>query len=135
MGYDDALANRVRLALRNVRPVQEQRMFGGLMFMVRGKVCVSVGKERLMCRIDPAIHDAVLERKGCQTVVMRGRQYRGYVHIDATVLRIKRQLDYWLGLALEYNDRWKGPVRISGQGINLTDRPQPIPGDTPDRAR
>jgi hypothetical protein len=27
--------------------VQERRMFGGLVFMVRGKMCVSVGKERI----------------------------------------------------------------------------------------
>jgi len=94
VAYDDALANRVRLALGSTRPVQEKRMFGGLVFMVRGNMCVSVGKERLMCRIDPALHEAVLERKGCQTVVMRGRQYRGYVHVDARVLRTKRQLDY-----------------------------------------
>jgi hypothetical protein len=46
--------------------------------MVRGKMCVSVGRERVTCRIDPAIHDAVLERQGCHTVVMRG--HRGNNH-------------------------------------------------------
>jgi len=38
-------------------------MFGGIAFMVDRKMCVSVGKARIMCRIDPAIHDAVLKRK------------------------------------------------------------------------
>jgi hypothetical protein len=40
-----------------------------------------------MCRIDPAIHDAALESKGHRTVVMNGRQYRGYVYVDAEVVR------------------------------------------------
>jgi TfoX/Sxy family transcriptional regulator of competence genes len=78
-------------------------MFGGLVFMVRGKMCVSVGKERIMCRLDPAIHDAALKHKGCRTVAMRGRPYRGYVYIDAEAVRTKRQLDYWVRLALDYN--------------------------------
>ena len=103
MAYDESLANRVRAALGNTRHVQERRMFGGLVFMVRGKMCVSVGKERIMCRLDPAIHNAALKHKGCRTVVMRGRPCRGYVYIDAEVVRTKRQLDYWVHLALDYN--------------------------------
>ena len=55
MAYDESLANRVRAALGNTRRVQERRMFGGLVFMVRGKMCVSVGKEQILCRLDPAI--------------------------------------------------------------------------------
>ena len=35
-------------------------MFGGIVFMVGGKMCVSVGRDRLMCRIDPSLHDAGL---------------------------------------------------------------------------
>jgi TfoX/Sxy family transcriptional regulator of competence genes len=103
VAYDGGLANRVRAALGRTRFVQEKRMFGGLVFMVRGKMCVSVGKERIMCRLDPAIHDAALKHKGCRTVVMRGRPYRGYVYIDAEAVRTKRQLDYWVRLALDYN--------------------------------
>jgi len=85
VAYDEALANRVRAALGDTRPVKEKRMFGGLVFMVRGKMCISVGEERIMCRIDPAIHDAALECKGCRTVIMGGRSYCGYVYIDAEV--------------------------------------------------
>lgn len=103
MAYDESLANRVRAALGNARRVQERRMFGGLVFMVRGKMCVSVGKQRIMCRLDSAIHDAALKHKSCRTVAMRGRPCRGYVYIDAEVVRTKRQLDHWVRLALDYN--------------------------------
>jgi hypothetical protein len=48
-----------------------------------------------------------LERKGCRTVVMKGRQYRGYVHVDANAVRDQRDLDYWIGLSLDYNGRAK----------------------------
>jgi TfoX-like protein len=79
--------------------------------MVRGKLCVTVGNARIMCRIDPAIHDAALERKGCRTVIMKGRQYRGYVYVDAEAVRTKGELDYWIALALDYNDRARATTR------------------------
>ena len=54
------MVDRVRTALGTGRRIEEKRMFGGTAFMVGGKMCVSVGKARIMCRIDPAIHDAAL---------------------------------------------------------------------------
>lgn len=78
-------------------------MFGGTAFMVRGKICVSARAERIMCRIDPALHDAAVKRKGCRTVVMKGREYRGYVHVDAGSLKTKAALKYWVDLALAHN--------------------------------
>jgi TfoX/Sxy family transcriptional regulator of competence genes len=104
MAYDEVLADRIRAAL-GARGVEEKKMFGGVTFMVEGKMCVSVGKGRVMCRIDPAIHDAALERRGCRTVTMKGRQYRGYVYVDAEAVASKRGLDYWIGLALDHNKR------------------------------
>ena len=100
-----ALVSRVKTALGRTRPVEEKRMFGGITFMVRGRMCVSVGKGRIMCRIDPALHDDALKHKGCRTMVMKGREYRGYVHVDAETVRSKRDLDYWIGLALDYNKK------------------------------
>jgi len=100
---DNALAGRVRGGLERTLNVEEKRMFGGIVFMVHGKMCVSVGRDRLMCRIDPRLHAAVLERAGCRTVVMKGRQYRGYVYVDSGAVRTKRDLEYWIRLALDYN--------------------------------
>ena len=82
-------------------------MFGGTTFMVNGKMCVSAGKDRFMFRIDPAMHDAVLGKNGSRTVKMKGRSYRGFVHVDAARLRAKKAFDFWVGLALDYNKRAK----------------------------
>jgi len=104
---ESALEERVRAALTQVPRVTERKMFGGTAFMVNGKMCVSARETRIMCRIDPAQHDAALERKGCRTVFMKGREYRGYVFVDAAALTTKRNLDYWVALALSYNKRAK----------------------------
>ena len=103
MPPDQALLNRVRAALGRPVDVEEKKMFGGITFMVRVKMCVSVGWNRIMCRIDPALHESMLEREGCRTVVMKGREYRGFIYVDADALKSKRELDHWIGLALDYN--------------------------------
>ena len=78
-------------------------MFGSIAFMVRGKMCVTARPERIMCRIAPGLHDAAVERPGCETVVMRGRPYRGLVYVTADALKTERALKYWIRLALDYN--------------------------------
>jgi TfoX/Sxy family transcriptional regulator of competence genes len=103
MPRNETLTNRVKAALGHIARVEQKKMFGGITFMVRGKMCVSARAERIMCRIDPAMHDAALRRRGCRTVVMKGRQYRGYVYVDAEAVSAKRDLDYWIALALDYN--------------------------------
>lgn len=98
------LAQRLRAALAHLPRVTEKKMFGGTAFMVRGKICVTARPERLLCRIDPAAHDAAVKRTGCRTMVMKGREYRGYVHVDAESVRTQRALKYWVDLALKYNE-------------------------------
>ena len=103
MKPESALVGRVRTQLARTVDFEEKKMFGGIVFMVRGKMCVTARENRIMCRIDPARHDAVLKRRGCRTMVMKGRAYRGYVHVDGEALRTKRDLEFWVGLALDYN--------------------------------
>jgi TfoX/Sxy family transcriptional regulator of competence genes len=111
MPISESLQDRVRSALAGVPRVEEKKMFGSLAFMVRGKMCVAAREERIMCRIDPSLHDRALERDGCQAMEMNGRVYRGFMRVSADALKSKRDLDYWIGLALDYNARAKASKR------------------------
>ena len=115
MTADEEILSRVRAALAHVPRVTEKRMFGSMAFMVHGKMCVTVNQDRIMCRIDPALHDAALERTGCRTVIMKGRPYRGYVYVDAEALTTAGDLESWLGLALEYNPKARASTRKKSQ--------------------
>ena len=103
MAYDEKLADRIRIAFAHLPKVREKKMFGSLAFMVDNKMCVTAGADRIMCRIDPALHEEVIKKKGCRTVIMRGREYKGYVYVDKDNIKNKKDFDYWIRLALEYN--------------------------------
>jgi len=101
------LIDRLRTALAAVPRVVEKRMFGGTMFMVRGKMCISARPGRLMCRIDPELHDQATKRRGVRTVKMNGRAYRGFVYVREDVVAGKRELGRWVKMCLDFNKRAK----------------------------
>jgi TfoX/Sxy family transcriptional regulator of competence genes len=108
MAYDEQLADRVRgLFRKRAVPFEEKRMMGGLCFMVNDKMCVGVDKERLMARIDPALYEEALQRKGCVPMDFTGKPMRGFVFVNAEGYAQERDLDSWLKLALEFNPRAK----------------------------
>ncbi|UGU16004.1 TfoX/Sxy family protein [Sinomicrobium kalidii] len=107
MAYSEQLATRIRQALAHLPDVEEKKMFGGIAFMVNDKMCLTVSKNKMMCRIDPEIHDTVLEKGGCETVIMKGREYRGYVDVGEDSLGTEAVFNYWVNLALDFNKRAK----------------------------
>lgn len=111
MAYNEILADKIRQALAHLSVVEEKKMFGGLAFMVNGKMCLTVGADRMMCRIDPTLHEEAVEKEGCTTVVMKGRDYKGYVYIDAESLHKKSDFDYWVSLALAFNKKAKASTK------------------------
>lgn len=104
MAYNEKLANRTReiIALTH-KKIEEKKMFGGLCFMVNGKMCVGVEKERLMVRLDPAIFDEVIDKEGCKPMDFTGKIMKGYVFVDIEALSTTKKLNYWVQLALDYN--------------------------------
>jgi len=111
MAYSELLADRVRELLVDVPRVQEKKMFRGISFLVNDKMCVNISLDRLMCRVDPAIHDTLVEKEGCVTVNMRGRDLKGWVYVDENALRTEKDLRFWVDLALAFNKHAKASVK------------------------
>lgn len=107
MAYSEKLANRIREALTHVRNVEEKPMMGGLTFMVNGKMCVGIINDELMCRIDPDRHEIEIEKQGCRTMDFTKRPMKGYVMIDDSAMRTKKEFNYWINLSLDFNKKAK----------------------------
>ncbi len=104
MAYDEKLAARVReLIAEKHTSIEEKKMFGGLCFMVNDKMCVGVETNRLMVRFDPSLTDVLMEKEGVRPMDFTSRVMKGFAFVDKAVLSTKKQLSYWIGLALEYN--------------------------------
>src|ERR1700754_370596 len=107
MSYSEKLADRIREALIEVPKVKEKVMFSGVAFMVDDKICICVGPGWIMCRIDPELQDQLLEEKPCHVKVMKGREIKGYIVVNEEDVQRKKELDFWIGLCLDFNERAK----------------------------
>jgi hypothetical protein len=103
VAFDEDLANRIRSVLGAEKGLTEKRMFGGLAFLIDGKMAVSVsGKGGLMVRVDPSETDRLVTRPHVGPFVMRGRPLDGWLRVDAEGVRTKRQLEAWVARGVAY---------------------------------
>jgi TfoX/Sxy family transcriptional regulator of competence genes len=107
MAVNEFLTDRVRQALEKMPRVAEKKMFHGISFMVNDKMCISVRDEEIMCRIDPAIFEMVLEKNGVRPMVHAGKTMKGFVFVHQSVINRQKEFDYWIDLCLTFNKKAK----------------------------
>ena len=105
MAYNIELADRVRnyLSKRPHLDIEEKKMFGGLAFMINGKMCVNVSKDRLMCRFDPAREEEVSQKVGFQSMNMKKRNYKGFCYVHPEGYEKEEDFAWWVDLCLDFN--------------------------------
>jgi len=103
MAYDHALADRIRELLAGEAGVAEQRMFGGLAFLINGNMSVAAsGEGGLLVRVDPEESAALIDDERVRPTVMRGRTMRGWLRVDAAAVAGPSQLDQWVARGVSY---------------------------------
>ena len=107
MAYNEQLVARVRKALGTRKHIEEKKMMGGLTFMVNGKMCVGVHKDDLMAWIDPDVYEIALRKKGCREMNFTGKPMKGFVFVGPAGTTNKKDLHYWIDLALDFNKKAK----------------------------
>jgi TfoX/Sxy family transcriptional regulator of competence genes len=103
VAYDERLAERLRELIGSGPDVTEQRMFGGLAFLIGGHLAVAAsGQGGLLVRVDPADADDLLASTAAQPMEMRGRPMRGWLRVPADEVTTARALRRWVGLGTAY---------------------------------
>ncbi len=103
MAYDVELADRIRAALTEQPSVVEKKMFGGLQFMVAGKLTVGATVDgELLIKCDPARTEELETRPGAQRAAMRGRTMsNGWITVTSDGCA-GDDLTFWIGVALDF---------------------------------
>ncbi len=101
MPYDEKLAERVRRAFeKRPRRVVEQKMFGGVCFMVSESMCCGVLADELIVRVGKEGQPAALAKPHVRPFDFTGRPSAGMVYVGADAIRTARQLDVWVDLGI-----------------------------------
>ena len=102
MAYDESLAARIRELIHDQPDLREQRMFGGLAFLIGGNMAVAAnGQGGIMVRTDPSQSPGADEGVA-KPMEMRGRPMTGWLHIDADAVRTDEALAEWVQRGVAY---------------------------------
>jgi hypothetical protein len=114
MTYDTNLADSVREYLAEIPgiDIEEKEMFNVLNFIVNGKTCVCVSEENLMLRFDPSRQEELSEKDGYETMLMKGKEYKGYCYINPVGFKDRKDFEFFLNLCLDYNKVAKSSKKL-----------------------
>lgn len=103
MAYDEELAERVRAVVAAEPGLTEKRMFGGLAFLIGGRLAVGAsGRGGLLLRVDPADTESLLREPHVGRFEMRGREMDGWLRVDASAVGTDEELREWVRHGVSY---------------------------------
>lgn len=102
MAFDPVLAQRVREVLVGRAGITERKMFGGLAFLVDGKMFVGILGVSVMARVGPERHLDALALPGVRVMDFSGRPMKGYVFVDPPAIAADRDLKAWVLWCADY---------------------------------
>jgi TfoX/Sxy family transcriptional regulator of competence genes len=103
VAYDELLADRIRALVGGGKDVREQKMFGGLAFLVGGNMAVAAsGQGGILVRVDPEASDELVATTSAQVMEMRGRGMRGWLRIEAADVDTEPELAAWVERGVAY---------------------------------
>ena len=109
MAYSEDLAERVRKVVKRQRGISEKKMFGGLSFLMRGRMCCGVLGDKLVIRVSPEEYDAILENKHTALMDFTGLALKGFVYVLPGGTKSEATLKKWVGRAVAFVH--KGPMK------------------------
>ncbi len=102
MPYDEALADRIGVILKDQPNVVGKKMFGGIAFMVSGNMCCGVVKDTLMLRVGAENYESLLSQPHAREMDFTGKSMKGMIYVDPEGLETEEELKTWVERALEF---------------------------------
>jgi TfoX/Sxy family transcriptional regulator of competence genes len=101
MPFSESLAARIRDMLVHKGGIAEQKMFGGLCFLLRGNILVGVRRDSLIARLGENEASKALTKPYVTQMGTR-RLMKGWVIIGPDGIDTDRQLASWIEKTVEF---------------------------------
>jgi TfoX/Sxy family transcriptional regulator of competence genes len=96
MAYDEELAARIRSLLGDRSGLTEQKMFGGLAFLISGNMAIAAsGQGGILVRVDPEESGQLVASTPAELMEMRGRSMAGWLRVDSADVADDSVLAEW----------------------------------------
>jgi TfoX/Sxy family transcriptional regulator of competence genes len=96
MAYDLGLADRIRMVLGRLGSFSERKMFGGLCFLVNGRMCCGIVKRDLMLRLTPEMAATALREPHTRPMDFTGKPMKSMIYVDPAGIDSDSSLERWV---------------------------------------
>ena len=103
MAFDEKLAERIRKTIGKNKNISEKQMFGGLSFLLNGKMVCGVLKDDLVLRIKNDEYEDALKKPNVRPMDFTGRPMKGFVYVNQKGCKLDKDLKKWVELSLSYS--------------------------------
>jgi len=100
--YNEKLAAMIRDIIKDKRNITEKKMFGGLAFMLNGKMFCGIIKDDLMVRTGQENYEKALSKPYSRPMDFTGKPMKGCVYVDLQGYKTEKSLSGWISLGLDY---------------------------------
>ena len=129
MAYDPGLADRVCSILLRMTTFAEKKMFGGVAYMVNGKMCCGVVKSDLVLRLGAEGTDSALRQRYTRPMDFTGKPMKSMIYVEPAGTNSDEDLEGWLRLAIRFGLSSTSPQR-RGRSRSTTRSARPAFGET-----
>ena len=120
VAYDEKLAERIRGALGCRGGISEKKMFGGLAFLLGGKMLCGIVKNDLMVRVGPGRYGEALGRPHVRPMDFTGHPMRGFVFVSPAACDSEEAVAMWVKWGAEFVGRLDS---AGSAGVGKRNRP------------
>jgi TfoX/Sxy family transcriptional regulator of competence genes len=96
MAFDENLASRVNELLASRKDVETRKMFGGLCFMVNGRMACGVHNQDLIVKFDRERHAELAAKPGARPFDFTGRPMSGILYVGPAGFKTAAALKAWV---------------------------------------
>ncbi len=102
MTCNATVADRIRRCLGRRRGLTERKMFGGISFLLGGRMCCGVINDDLVIRVGPQGYEQAVREPHARPMDFTGRPLRGFVYIAPAGYQSDDALMRWVQRAVTF---------------------------------
>jgi len=103
MAYNEELAHRIRQNLDGFsEEIKEKKMFGGIAFLYKGKMCCGVVKDDLMIRVISEKYEKILANPFVRPMDFTGKPMKEFLYVDPKGFETEAQITELINLGIEH---------------------------------
>jgi TfoX/Sxy family transcriptional regulator of competence genes len=102
MAYDQELARRISVIMKNSPDWVEKKMFGGVGFLINGNMACGVHKDNLIVRLPEAESDQALKLPNVTVFDMTGRPMKGWIMVKPAGVKTDKELRKWVERSADF---------------------------------